>query len=264
MTLSQAAHDVLCGAVADHNTIRTPIITDRTTYIEVHQVLPRLAGGGHWDTRERAFVYQRDPRPDLQTLTGVTVLPPPSAYRDKEMSYWPTPPELATELVDGLDLPAGARVLEPSAGDGALVRAIRDRYLAVHITAVEPDPVRRTYLRRNGPVGMHVWDGTLEDYAEFAGPAGIRFDAVVMNPPFTLPGQRYAWAQHLALAWDRLLPGGQLRAIVPPSLGYGRQRPIAATRALIEEVGGTFRQAPVGAFRSVGTDIHTLIVEATK
>jgi hypothetical protein len=266
MTLSRAALDVLQGAVADRTMIRTPIITDRGTYIEVHQVLPRLAGGGHWDPRERAFMYQRDPRPDLQTLTGTVVLPPPSAYRDKELSYWPTPPELATELIDGLDLADGMRVLEPSAGDGALVRALRAEYLdaAVHITAVEPDPVRRTYLRRNGSVGMHVWDGTLEDYAAFAEPAGIRFDAVVMNPPFTLPGQRYAWAEHLALAWDRLLPGGRLRAIVPASLEFGRQRPVAAVRALITDAGGSWRKTGTGAFRMSGTDVHTLIVETTK
>jgi phospholipid N-methyltransferase len=264
MTLTPAARDVLQGAVADHNTIRTPIITDRATYTEVHQVLGRLAGGGHWDTRERAFVYHRDPRQDLQTLTGTVVVPPPSAYRDKEMSYWPTPPALAADLVADLDLQPGSRVLEPSAGDGALVRAVRDAYLSVHITAVEPDLGRRTYLRRTGPVGMHVWDGTLEDYAAFAGPAGIRFDAVVMNPPFTLPGQRYAWAQHLTLAWDRLLPGGLLRAIVPPSLEFGRQRPVAAVRDLVTDVGGSWRKTGPGAFRMSGTDVHTLIVTATK
>jgi hypothetical protein len=68
----------------------------------------------------------------------------------------------------------------------------------------------------------------------------------------------------LALAWDRLLPGGLLRAIVPASLEFGRQRPVAAVRDLITDTGGSWRKAGAGAFRMSGTDVHTLIVEATK
>lgn len=264
MNLSAAALDALQLAVADYRSVRLPIITDRKVYVEVDRALSRLAGGGRWNTRERAHLYDRDPRPDLQTLTGTAVLPPPCPTRDKELSYWATPPPLAATLIDGLDLQPGARVLEPSAGDGALVRALHEAHPHVHITAIEPDQGRRTVLCCTGPTGLHVWDGTLEDYAAFAGPAGIRFDAVVMNPPFTLPDRRYAWAEHLTLAWDRLLPGGRLRAIVPASLEYGRQRPIAAARALLTDAGGTWREAPNGAFQASGTGVHTLIVDATK
>lgn len=262
--LSGEALEALRGAVADHNSISLPIVVDRKVYIEIDRALSRIAGGGRWDRKARAHVYNQDPRDALEELTGSAVVPRPVATRDKELSYWATPPALAKELIHGLDLAPGTWVLEPSAGDGAVVRALAEAYPHTRITAVEPDHGRRLVLRRSGPDSMHVQEQTFEDYAEFASTAGIRWQAVVMNPPFTLPGRRYAWAEHLALAWDLLAPGGQLRAIVPASLGFGRQRPIAAARALIAWAGGTFRPAPAGAFRSAGTDVHTLIVEATK
>lgn len=262
--LSAEALEALRGAVADYRSIRCPIITDRKVYAQVDRALSRLAGGGRWDRKERAHVYDQDPRPGLETLTGTAVLPSPSAQRDKELSYWATPRALAVEVVSGLGLIPEMRVLEPSAGDGALVRAVCEEYPLVPIVALEPDYARRMVLRMTRAGGLHIRSCTFEEYAALASADGTRFDAVVMNPPFTLPGRRYAWAEHLTLAWDLLAPGGQLRAIVPASLGFGRQRPVAAVRALIDAAGGMFRPAPAGAFNTSGTNVHTLIVEATR
>ncbi len=64
--------------------------------------------------------------------------------------YFVTPPELAQWVLHhctDLDvLPAGARVLEPSAGDGAFVRAVRQINPDVQITAVEPNAERAAKL----------------------------------------------------------------------------------------------------------------------
>src|SRR6185503_19963603 len=136
--------------------------------------------------------------------------------------------------------------------------------------AVEPNEGRRMALRLSGGSGLQVWAATFEEYAQKVRaesdntPCDVLFDAVVMNPPFALPGRRYAWAEHMVLAWGLLRDGGQLRAIVPASLEYGRQRPIAAARALIGDAGGSWRKAPDGAFHAAGTGVHTLIVEATR
>lgn len=262
--LTEEALAMLRLATADHNTVRVPVITDRRVFAQVGRTLERLAGGGRWDRKVLAYVYQRDPREDLERVTGSRVIPTPCATRDKELSYWATPPALARELVDGLPLGPGHRVLEPSAGDGALVRAVRERYPDARVTAVEPDWGRWMVLCHQFgeyPTDVIVWPtSTFEDYVVAA--AGVQFDAVVMNPPFTLPGRRYAWAEHLMMAWDLLAPGGQLRAIVPASLEYGRQRLIAAARDMIE-ASGSWRKAPDGAFRASGTGVHVLIVEAT-
>ena len=254
--LSGEALEALRGAVADHNSISLPIVVDRKVYIEIDRALSRIAGGGRWDRKARAHVYNQDPRDALEELTGSAVVPRPVATRDKELSYWATPPALAKELIHGLDLAPGTWVLEPSAGDGAVVRALAEAYPHTRITAVEPDHGRRLVLRRSGPDSMHVQEQTFEDYAEFASTAGIRWQAVVMNPPFTLPGRRYAWAEHLALAWDLLAPGGQLRASV---VGV-RSAATDSSGARTDRVGGWDVQAsscgcfPVGRDRRAHAD----------
>jgi methylase of polypeptide subunit release factors len=89
-------------------------------------------------------------------------------------------------------LPAGARVLEPSAGDGSLVAAILRANPRVAVIAVEPDPIRAAVCATANPAAgdaVQVAVSTFERYATTAIRAGIQFDAIVMNPPFTLPGQ---------------------------------------------------------------------------
>lgn len=264
--LSPAAVEVLRGAVADARTIRLPVMLDRRTYMEVDRALSRIAGGGRWDRRAGAHVFSRDPRPDLERLTGAPALPPPLASRDKALSYWATPAALAALLVDGLGpQPDGAVVLEPSAGCGSLVRAVRAAWPGAHIDAVEVDPTRAKLLERHldDDPAATVFPGSFEQHAGLIGGAPA-YDLVAMNPPFTLPGDRYAWAAHVELAWSLLKRGGQLRAIVPASLGFSRVRRIAAVRDLIRAAGGTWTPAPAGSFRPAGTDVHTLIVEATR
>jgi SAM-dependent methyltransferase len=136
-----------------------------------------------------------------------------------EDGYVPTPPVLAEELTGWPyamlnALPADARVLEPSAGDGALVRAILDANADVDVLAIEPDAQRYLEMVRvssNRPVGVRR--STLEDYAATCPQA--RFDAVVMNPPFSLPGDPQTWVRHILLAFDLLRPGGRLVSIAP-------------------------------------------------
>jgi hypothetical protein len=262
--LSPEALAVLSGAAADHRAVWLAAFpSSREVLVEIEQAMARI--GGRWDTRDRAYLFARDPREQLEKLTGVPALPPPSPARDRELSYWPTPPALAAEVAEVVrDLPAGARVLEPSAGDGALVRAISAARPDVHLTCVEVDSFRAKTLSRayGGPCPDAIYCQPFEEYAAERTPAP--FHAVVMNPPFTLPGDRLAWVTHLELAWSLLAEGGELRAIVPASLEFGQQKRITAIRELILAAGGSWRPAPEGAFRMAGTDVRTLIVEATR
>ncbi|MDP9792601.1 putative RNA methylase [Catenuloplanes nepalensis] len=115
-------------------------------------------------------------------------------------------------------LPAGARILVPSAGDGTLVAAILRANPAVTVTAVEPDPFRAAACAARRPtaagaVQVHVT--TFEKYASTAIRGHVGFDGIVMDPPFMLPGQADVWFEHLRLAWRLLRPGGRLAAVVP-------------------------------------------------
>jgi tRNA1(Val) A37 N6-methylase TrmN6 len=88
---------------------------------------------------------------------------------DPALSYWPTPDEIADDLVYWLLEPwhgmgEGIRVLEPSAGEGHLAQAVRQHLPDAHITAVEPSPQRAATLRTLPH--LDVVEATLESYLD--------------------------------------------------------------------------------------------------
>lgn len=128
---------------------------------------------------------------------------PPIVAVDKATECHVTPPDVAARMVDYLGILGEGRTLEPSAGTGALSRALieaghdRGRLLQVerhHALAALLDPygevIRRCFL-------------------EYAEETRDRFARVVMNPPFR------PVRQHIAAARRLLEPGGVLVALVP-------------------------------------------------
>lgn len=65
-------------------------------------------------------------------------------------NFYPTPPDVAAAMLEGIDLRMVSTVLEPSAGTGNLIRALACAAVGIndelHIDAVELDPNLRTLL----------------------------------------------------------------------------------------------------------------------
>lgn len=100
--------------------------------------------------------------------------------RQAALSQWYTPADLASRLVAWCGAARGWRILEPSAGSGALVRPWLDNEFAEpsQITACEIDPRWATHLRET--CGVHVEEC---DYLTRPGPAEP-YDLAIMNPPY--------------------------------------------------------------------------------
>lgn len=191
---------------------------------------------------------------------------------DPALSFWPTPPEVADDLVYQALSPwhgdgEGVRVLEPSAGDGHLAAAIRARLPRAHIVCVEPSPERAARLRSLPGLADEVVEATLEDYllaVAFSAMAGDwePFDLVVMNPPFTLDGRPEAWAEHvLAIHDDPNLLGtlGTISAVVPHIAKTGQSKRVRKVRdLLIPHYGLT--ECERDAFAPVGAQVSTVLL----
>jgi hypothetical protein len=213
------------------------------------------------------------PPPDTPTLTWAGDANPqlrdqltvPQA-RSEDGCFF-TPPAVAKWVVDELtgvaDLPAGARVLEPSAGGGSLVRAVLTANPQVQVAAVEPNRDLTTVLMRSTaglPGEVTVYRVPFEVWA--SADRGL-FDAVVMNPPFTLPGQPTVWIDHVTLAWQLVKPGGRLVAIVPAGFAFRDDARHCAVRALVDEH-GDWQHLPEGAFTTSGTGVRTCVIHLDK
>lgn len=117
-------------------------------------------------------------------LPSVDPLPSDPRARQRAASQWFTPDEIADRLVRWLGSPPGWwRVLEPSAGSGALVRAILAHCPAPTVDAVELDHKWADHLRALEVDPAATLNVDCADYLTRPAPEQP-YDVAVLNPPY--------------------------------------------------------------------------------
>lgn len=258
--LSAEAHAALVSAsVQGNKVILTCGALPRPLYEEVDEVLKRL--GGTWKGgRTRAHVFSADPTDLLNAVRDSAEMPPKNP-----LAFYATPPAVVGEMYDLLTLfPfTPRRILEPSAGQGAIATMIRDEYLPLaapdaDLVLVERDSWNATILRGQG------FAVAQQDFLEYpVPPADQRFDIVVMNPPFAVADNPTAYIDHIRHAWAMVAPEGLLIAVAPAGLEYGNKKAVRDLRLLIDAHGGMLR-LPASAFKASGTEVGTVLCTMRK
>lgn len=163
--------------------------------------------------------------------------------------YFPTPSGVVTMMMGAAEIPLGdCRVLEPSAGSGAIadrVKAIRPN------AAIETIERNYTLIEILTAKGHFVMSGDFLNIAPV-----VLYERVLMNPPFE-NGQD---ADHVRHAFGFLKSGGRLVAIMSPGPFFRADRKAVAFREWFEERGGTRVDIPAGAFKESGTAVATVMV----
>jgi phospholipid N-methyltransferase len=159
---------------------------------------------------------------------------------------FPTPRALAERVAKIADVKPGHRVLEPSAGTGALLGAIGGRMFAHNpeagaVSAVEINQSLADRLRQEFPLTHVICD----DFLKCNGDLGA-FDRIVMNPPFANADD----IKHIKHALTMLKPGGRLVAICANG---PRQREALSHL-------GTWEDLPPGSFATSGTNVNAALL----
>jgi ribosomal RNA adenine dimethylase len=216
----------------------------RPLYDKVNKVL--VAAGGRWNKKARAHLFPSDPR----RILGLAIETGRATNLKQLHQQFFTPAPLAREMVSMADLEGDSRVLEPSAGMGAIADVIRLN--TENVVLIESDPVCCQHLRESGYPAVIEADFLKERPKNYQSP----FDAVIMNPPFS-NGQDVT---HVLHACGFLRPRGRLIAVMSLSAMFRKSRASIEFKSLFETHGGTSRPLPAGMFSHSGTPVATLLI----
>ena len=171
----------------------------------------------------------------------------------QEYQFFETPDGVADWLV----MLAGGiheddTVLEPSAGRGALIKAIHRACPSVMVECYEMMPENRELLHSLGNVILLGED--------FAKDSVGSYSKIIANPPFANNQD----IDHVRLMYERLVEGGTLAAITSPHWKFASEKKCAAFRQWIDEVHGQVFEISAGEFKESGTSISTMAVVIKK
>lgn len=168
--------------------------------------------------------------------------------------YFATPEPLGFKMVEWADIQIGEKVLEPSAGHGAIARFFPD---STNRHGIEPSSELVSRLALNA-TDITIHQQKFEDYNVMN-----KFNAVVMNPPFGTAGKTAM--DHLIKGLAHLRNGGRLVALIPEGSSMQKrfdkwyESPEAAAYHLRAEV-----KLPSSTFGRAGTNVSTRVLVIDK
>lgn len=166
---------------------------DKHLRAQVEDVLVSI--GGVYAGRRWEFAY--NPADVIREIVSNGAIPDTASHQ-----FYPTPDDIAADMVAWAEIGEDDQCLEPSAGLGAIAKHLpSDRTLCIEVSQLRCDVLKA--------------QGFSVECADFlAWEASLRPSVVVMNPPYS-EGRAFAHA-HAAL---RLLaPGGRLLALLPATM----------------------------------------------
>lgn len=231
--------------IADTHLVLTGQL-NRDLYLRTNAALEAL--GGKWSKRDKAHVFDGSPAEAIENaiLTGSVV------NMDKELDYFPTPDEIADLVVSYADVGDDDFVLEPSAGEGALINALRRAHHNWRVDFCELDARRAAAVLetcRNTNLVAH-------DFLTYQ--PGEQYHRIVANPPFS---QRRD-LQHVTHMWELLASGGRLVSVMASGIQFRADRKTSEFKALFPRY--DIIDLPSGSFEASGTGVNTVIFVADK
>ena len=247
------------GIEIEGATLKIPAQLDRVLYMKVMKVLTALDIVWSKSMKVHVFGGDGEGRIERALIAG-------EATTDRDVGFFATPPALADRIARFVvpeAVPEAFTVLEPSAGEGAIVSALVKRGASVH--AIEWDLRRRQTLRDwfiPDPVGVSPFDDFMKYQSNpTARGSGtiLAFEAIAANPPFCKVGLG-DHVDHLALMLELLTPGGRLACVMPASLLFREDRRYVSLRMKIAANKGRIEALPAQSFKASGTNVNTCVV----
>lgn len=242
--------------------IRLPdvMLDYQSEYVPVKKKLELI--GGKWKGgKTNAFVFDEDPTDLLTAIQNGQ-----QVNLKKEFQFFPTPEHLADTLAgramteyfkSNSGMP---RVLEPSAGDGALVKAIQRRFKDLQVDCCELMELNRIRLEKIPNLNIVGEDFLKAVEIDDTNRIRSHYDLIIANPPFS----KNQDIDHIRAMFECLKPGGTIVTMAGPSWKIGSQKKQVEFQQWLADLGAEIIEVDAGEFKSSGTMIGTLILVIAK
>lgn len=167
--------------------------------------------------------------------------------------FFPTPENIATQMVYEADIEDGHTVLEPSAGIGSIADVIRNLCPDASLQVCEQNYDMSKILKLKG-FEVISESNFLQVYNTY--------DRIIMNPPF----EHGLDTEHVTHAFRLLNPGGKVVAIVSEGCFLNQQGKYERFRNLVDQYGYSI-PLPAGsfnlpnAFRRTGVNTRMVVLD---
>jgi predicted RNA methylase len=242
---------VLQNCTIQGNVVKLPNIQlERKLYQEVAKSL-NLIGGKWTGGKVFGFVFQTDPTDLLDQIANGD-----KRNLKKEFQFFATPNEVAEKLVmlanDRRSFRENDLILEPSAGQGAIVNAIHKILgFKTLVFGYELMDVNRMMLTKN-VVGKFELLG--EDFLSHDD--DYKFDVIIANPPFSNNQD----IDHIQKMYNCLNDGGIMVSIASNSWTTGERKKQASFRDWLSEKNAEIESLSMGTFKESGTLVGAKII----
>jgi len=257
MKIADQILDILADCRTEGNTLYLPDQQlDRKTYEAVNKCIVNI--GGKWNRKAKGHVFDCDPTDKLDNL----VLTGETTSLKNVFQFFPTPRPIAEMMCDMAEINQHSRVLEPSAGNGALVKVIAERG-PQSIYAVEINPDMKRYLNPLKEQSLMADRPFLYETADFLTlnlKAKISVNRVIMNPPFS----KQQDIDHIYEAFNVLCNGGILVSVISESPFFRTNSKSINFIGFLADNGAEITLLPEGSFKESGTMVRARVVKIKK
>lgn len=244
--MSQLAESLLKCKV-EGNTLFLPDIQEGPlpNYADVRKAL--LNAGATY--KRNAFVFPSDAQPFIDRLTGGE-----SVNIKKEFQFFATPAKLADRLVELAELNEHdgrgfGSILEPSAGQGAIVKAIHEATGYTSVVGYELMEENRQILKK-----MHAFHVIGEDFLQ--ADESSKYDYIIANPPFS----KNQDIDHIRKMYAVCEDGGRIVTIASKHWQFAKNKKETQFRAWLEDLGAEIIDLDNGEFKESGTMVSCCII----
>lgn len=248
----QTKQQVLQACTVEGMTVKLPAVQlERKLYQDTAKALELI--GGKWKGgKVMGFVFNEDPTSLLKQIAGGE-----QRNLKKEYQFFGTSDKLADKLVSlaGIDSEE-LTILEPSAGQGAIIKAVLRANPALLVHYFELMEINRTFLEKI-PDAISLGKDFLKESKSMY---YLGFDRIIANPPFS----KNQDIDHICQMYLCCKPGGRIVTIAGKHWQIGQENKCQQFREWLQEINAEIIEVPAGEFKESGTSIATCIIIINK